>query len=250
MKQKTGKQRGFSLLEMMMVIVILTVVIGIVMKGLVDMQRVNMDQSARVDLTQEARQFLDQISLDLHQSGYPGARLFDSASPPCPNMNTVPCARIAHGMLPPAPGNPTFPVENGVEHVSLTQLQFEGDIDGSGQVSEVYIDLIDAAGNPAAACSVAAPCSLRRGVIPKAMAMAGAAPTYYTQLNGVMNTNIFEARDSAGNIIPLPAIDPNDLGNIRAIDITVQVQSSVPTFQGQFPLITLVSGAKINSVLN
>lgn len=236
---KARSQGGFSLLEMMMVIVILTVVIGIVMKGLVEMQRLNLDQSARVDLTQEARQFLDQISLDLHQAGYPGARLFDAAAPPSID-------KVANGMIAGA-GNPAYPVENGVEYVSTTSIQFEGDIDGSGQVSEVYIDLIIPNG---ANCTVQQPCQLRRGVIPKALAMAGAAPTYYTQLTGVMNTNIFTARDSAGNIIALPATDPNDLGNIRSIDIVVQVQSSVPTYPGQYPLITLVSGAKINSVLN
>jgi len=242
MRTERKRERGFSLLEMMIVIVILTVVIGIVMKELVDMQRVNMDQTARVDLTQEARQFLDQISLDLHQAGYPGWRLFDSAAPPTAD-------KIANGMLVGA-GHPMFPVENGIEYVSGTEVQFEGDIDGSGQVSEVFLQLVDSNGNPAAACSLAAPCMLRRGVIPKALAMAGAAPTYYTELTGVMNTNVFAARDSAGNVLGLPVTDPNDLGNIRSIDITVQVRSTVPTFAGQFPLITLVSGAKINSVLN
>ncbi|HTK96217.1 MAG TPA: type II secretion system protein [Terriglobales bacterium] len=240
MDKSTRKaQSGFSLIEMLIVIAILTIVLGIVMKELVDLQRLNMDQSARIDLTQEARQFLDQISLDMHQSGYPGARLFDQTNLPTAD-------KIANG-LTAGSGHPKWPVDNGMEYVSPTEVQFEGDIDGSGQVSEVFVQLILPAGGN---CTQATPCTLRRGVLPKALAMAGAVPTYYTELTGVMNNNVFTARDSAGNIIALPATDPNDLGNIRSIDITIQVQSPSSTYAGQFPLITLVSGAKINSVLN
>ncbi len=242
MTTKKLRQLGFSLIEMMIVVAILVVVLGIVMKELVKLQQLNMDQNARVDLSQQARQFVDQISLDIHQSGYPGARLFSSTNPPTAD-------KIANGMAAGS-GNPAYPVVNGLEYVSPTQIQFEGDIDGSGQVSEVFIQLIVPAGG---VCTINTPCTLRRAVMPKALAMAGGVPTYYTELTGVMNNPavVFAARDSGGNTITLPATDPNFLGNIRSIDITVQVQGQVAYMPGQPPpIVTISSGAKVNSVLN
>src|SRR5262245_20738869 len=69
-----SNQRGFSLIEMMMAIVVLMVVIGGIF-GVIDLvnQRSYTEQ-AKLDMFQEAREFMDQMSRDLHQAGYPSPR--------------------------------------------------------------------------------------------------------------------------------------------------------------------------------
>ena len=243
-----NRQSGFSLIEMLMVVLILSIVMAIVIKDIVKLQQVTMDQNTRVDQTQEARAFIDQITLDLHQSGYPSEHMFGAN--PC--INVLPCFKEANGFNPPgaAGTNPIYPVVNGIEYVDAQTVQFEGDIDGSGQVSEVYINLQFPPGQ--VTCTQQNPCTLRRGVLSKALAMAGAQPAYFTELTGVVNNppNIFAARDSGGNVIALPQNNPNNLGTIRSIDITIVVQSQSQAFPGQYPLTTLNSGAKVNSILN
>ena len=64
-------QGGFSLLELMVVLAILSVVLAVVMSGVTELQKKSSSETAKVDLTQQSRQFMDQIVKDLHHSGYP-----------------------------------------------------------------------------------------------------------------------------------------------------------------------------------
>jgi len=125
----------------------------------------------------------------------------------------------------------------GLVSVSSTAIQFEGDVDGSG-VSDVYIDVVQ----PSSRC----PCTVRRGTVLKSV---GGTPAYYTELNYVMNTNVFTAYDYQGNSISLPA-SSSDLPNVKNIAISLYVQSPFPD-PGRpapfFPDITMVSEAKINN---
>jgi prepilin-type N-terminal cleavage/methylation domain-containing protein len=216
-----GFQRGFSLLELLLSMAILCIVAGVVVDGLASLQQRNIGEVNRVDLTQETRQFQDQILRDLRQAGFPSIAMFDpstlTSSTNCALDNNVACGLIS---------------------VSSTAIQFEGDIDGSG-VSEVYIQLVQ----PAGGC----PCTLQRGTVLKSV---GGTPTYYTELNYVMNTSVFTAYDYQGNSISLPASASN-LPNIKNIGITLYVQSPFPD-PGRpgapyYPDITMVSEAKINN---
>ena len=85
----------------------------------------------------------------------------------------------------------------------------------------------------------------QRGTIPKAQVGTGAIP-YYTEVNNVMNTVIFDAYDFAGNLIALPA-SPSDLPNIKTIRMTMNVQQKAPDSNGSYPTVTMVSEAKINN---
>ncbi len=75
-----GRQRGFSLIELMVSVAILTVVIGVVVQGVNTMQIRNTVEVNRVDLTQESREFMDQITNDMHQCGFPRIGMFDPAT--------------------------------------------------------------------------------------------------------------------------------------------------------------------------
>ena len=95
----TEGQRGFSLLETMLVVFILSIVLGIVVTGLTRLQVRNNVETSNLDITQEARSFMDQLVRDLHETGYPTVNMYASG--------TTSDATVAAG-LTATPG-PVFP---------------------------------------------------------------------------------------------------------------------------------------------
>ena len=69
-------QRGFSLLELLVVLAILMIIVAVVTKSAIQLQQRNATETNKVDLTQETRQFMDQIVKDLHHAGFPGLPSF------------------------------------------------------------------------------------------------------------------------------------------------------------------------------
>jgi len=212
-----GGQQGFSLLELLIAVVILTIVLGVVASGVVELQKSNTTQAVNVDLTQESRQFMDQVVQDLHQAGFPSSSMFDlTTSAANPNLYAV-----------------------GLVQVHTDLIQYEGDVDGTG-VSEVFVQLSP----PGGPC----PCTLRRGAVSKALYAGGTLPTYYTEVDGVMNLNVFTAYDFAGNSISLPcdAGTCATIKNIKNIGLLLNVQSNTPNpTTGAYTNITVSTEAKI-----
>lgn len=235
-KSETNRQRGVSLIELLASLAILSVVIGVVVDGVKTTQARNSAETNKLDLTQESREFMDQIVSDLHQSGFPRIGMFD----PSTLTSATNCEQDLN-------------VACGLVNVSATAVQFEGDVDGTG-VSDVFIQLVATNGPNAAACT-ATPCVIQRGTILKSScvpssltgACTGSTPTYYTEVNGVMNANVFTAFDHTGTQVVPPAITGQAwLSNINAIGITLYVQSSRPDPQtGAYPTVTLASTAEI-----
>lgn len=229
MTSKHGKkrklQKGFTFLELMVSVAVLSLVAAVVMDGLSKLVQRNRMETQKVDLTQESRQFLDQIVSDIHQSGYPSGKMFDLSSlvPPT-TPATLNCALYLQ-------------ISCGVVNATPSSLQFEADVDGSGTVSEVFIQL-----NP---LNGPCPCIIQRGTITKAQFIAGNIPFYYTEVNNVTNTNIFLGYDNAGNNVPLVGAPvPN---NLAAVEITLNVQSPIADANFLYPTITMSTGAKIHN---
>src|SRR5256886_9859704 len=65
---------GFSLIEMMVVMAIISIIMGSVFKSIDLTQRTARSQQVRLDLTQQAREFVDQLTRDLRSAGYPYQR--------------------------------------------------------------------------------------------------------------------------------------------------------------------------------
>jgi prepilin-type N-terminal cleavage/methylation domain-containing protein len=113
-------QRGFSLFEMLISMAILVLVISLAFDQIMQLQKKTAAESARVDMSQDAREFIDRTVHDLHLAGYPNASMFANAS-------TI---------------NPW--VAAGIVKVSPTLLLFEGDVNNDGQVYSVNISYVNA----------------------------------------------------------------------------------------------------------
>lgn len=163
-------QNGFSLLEMIVSLLILTVVLAVVVQGMIQMQQRNSSENSKVDTVQETRDFIDQMARDVHDIGYPPGRVVTN-NPTCASNPSVSCGLI---MFTP------------------TEIRYEGDLDGSGTVYQVWMQLLVPA-------SGSCPCTLQRGVLTKAAALGGAQPTYFAQVNGVLNSG----NGTGGSVYPI-----------------------------------------------
>src|SRR5438445_7230977 len=143
---------------------------------------------------QEAREFMDQMSRDLRQAGYPNPRNMD------PSVFTQ--ASIIQDHRAAA----------GVVEVDTGDLWFEGDVDGSGAVSVVRYHLDNTGTN--------CPC-LKRSQLAKADGdpLSNTNFTYQVEVQGVQNTNIFSAYTN-GTALGLP-VNIASGTSISAVD-TVQ----------------------------
>src|SRR5437867_11441912 len=113
------------MMELMIVLVIvLTNAAAIFHTIKLTTQRSSAEQS-KVDMFQEAREFMDQMSRDLRQAGYPSPR----------NMDPVVLGVLA--LMPPQPIIYDSKAAAGIVKVDTGDLWFEGDVDGNGKVSVV-----------------------------------------------------------------------------------------------------------------
>jgi len=218
--KKRGRGRGFTFIELMVSVAILTVVVGVVVEGLTRLMQRNTVETTKVDLTQESREFMDQIVSDIHQAGYPSLKTFDPATKPL-------------GYADPGVATP------GLVNATPSSLQFEADVDGSGTVSEVFIQLIPANGP--------CPCTIQRGAISKALWQGGALPSYYTEVTNVNTINIFQGYDNGGNNVALAGAIPAGSTNLAAIEITLSVKATNPDVNGSYPIINMSTSVKIHN---
>lgn len=219
---------GFSLLELMIVLVILLTITGAIFQ-LINLatERSNTEQT-KLDMFQEAREFMDQMSRDLRSAGYPSSRDLDpSVFTQSPIMNDL---HAAAGLVKVASGD----------------LWFEGDVDGSGSVSVVQYHLdTSTTGN--------CPC-LRRSQLWKVNGdpLTQQQPAVYqVEVQGVTNTNIFSAYTN-GTGVGLPVTTAVASGTAIAQVDSVQVQlalqgANIDPKTHQKPVTTLVSTVKLNN---
>ena len=176
-------QKGFSLIELVVVCAILTIVLGAVFNGIDLATRRSQAEQTKVDLTQEGREFIDEFERDLHQAGYPNCRMISTAGV----ANNCPAD---YSSLAAYPVEQNSAVAVGLVSVSNTQVVFEGDVDGDGLVDTVRYQLVDSAGTypPTGTC----PCTIQRsqrlkvnGTLPLAQ------PTTFSQeLQNVVNSGV------------------------------------------------------------
>jgi len=235
----SSSQAGFTLLEMMIVCALLMIIMGAIFAQIKQAQQNSTAQQTKLDLFQEAREFMDQMSRDLRASGYPNTRNFQS-DPVSPPQNSPQEAL-------------------GVVKLDVGEVQFESSIDGSGNVWVIVYQLVTAGPN--------CPCLVRSQVLkasnPPGDPLNGqASPQNQTEvqnvLNGTTSDPIFQAYDANGTAVNLPidiscdisstCTNGENLANVNSIQVRLKVQSPYPDpTTGQKPTMTLISTVRLNN---
>jgi prepilin-type N-terminal cleavage/methylation domain-containing protein len=219
------RQRGFSLVELMIVLVILLAICAAIFQVLNLTTERSSTEQTKLDMFQEAREFMDQMGRDLRLAGYPNARNFAPsilAEPPTTD------ARVAVGIVKIAAG----------------ELWFEADVDSDGSV-EVVRYYLDNTGNNC-------PC-LKRSQLAKQNGnpyTGQLTPVYQIEVQGVTNTNIFTAYNNAviqtlplnfnANAVAIAGID-----TIQAV-LSLQSATMDPKTRTR-PTTSLVSTIRLNN---
>src|SRR5438128_9227838 len=103
--------RGFSLMETMIVLVIVLSITAAIFQ-VINMTTIRTaTEQNKLDMFQEAREFMDQMTRDLRQAGYPNPRLMDTSLFTSPIINDLHAAA-------------------GIVKIDDGELIFEGDVDG------------------------------------------------------------------------------------------------------------------------
>ncbi len=266
MTRRKHRQSGFTLIEIMVVLLILSAVLAVVFTDISRVQQRYRTETVKLDMTQESREFLDQIVRDLRMSGFPAQRLYDY------NVLTAPVDNDNRAAV-------------GLVYVSASDLVFEGDVDGTGFVSSVRYTLQANGGT--------CPCTLQRsqankvGGDPRPTNLGGAQPfTYRVNVDNVINSGglfaitgtnragisndvlytnmkaapVFRYLDGNGADItgpPYNAALPLDatvsaqrsiIANIRQVQITLNVMSPTLDLQtGGRPALTLTASTRIGN---
>jgi len=262
-----GRQRGFSLIELIVAMGILTIVLGVVFNEIDKVQKRYRTEEAKLDIFQEARNFMDRFVRDLHSAGYPGVRMYQTTVSPAMQVPPENDSRVATGLV----------------SVSATDLRFEADVDGDGQVDSVRYTLTPNGGQ--------CPCVLRRSQTIKlntspmlqpggtlismvdnvvnsagsggggpngSLIIAGDSPigggatvSNQTLYRDYAGSQIFQAFDRNGNPVPLPvdfAGNPTALRSIRTIRVTLNVLATAPDPQTlQRPAVSLAASARLQN---
>ena len=185
-KKPQDANAGFTLVETMMAVLILTIVVGGIFSQINRAQTNYRVEGQKLDFTQQQREFIDQFTRDLHQAGYP--------------------TPASLGLPATATGNS---IALGLTSISLDSLTMEGDLDGTG-VQVVTYDYNQATS------------SLERTVGPK----GGVAGPTLAAVQNVLDpgtAGVFTAYDVNGNVVNLnPA--PLPLSQIKSVRITFTLQ--------------------------
>lgn len=229
MRMKISKfarsSKGFSLMELMVATVLFTLITGIVFAALMAAQSRYRSEKSLLGSFQQANVAIDQITRDIHASGYPPAIVYNTAVATLANAN-----RYA---LPVA-WSPNYP--NAACTIGATcaspgswDLILEADLrDGNG-VQWIRYQLVGT--------------TLMRGVVPKAVGadpVAATAASMFPYLENVMN-NAPAAQRAAisaqypvmfpgGNPVPVFTFPPfngfaQQLPTIHNINISLVVQA-------------------------
>jgi len=253
-KPDVGKrQKGFSLIELLTVVVILMLVTGVVFQQIDLVQKKGRQEDVKMDLTQESREFVEQMVRDLHTSGYPNKRMY------VVNLVSINDPRNAVGLVVVHP----------------TWLWFEGDVDGDGQVDSIQYRLESNGGQ--------CPCTMRRSQVVKTNTEPwNQATNFNMEVNDVVNSGgvfpisgnatlasgvvsndilygaykaapVFQAYDSSGALMVLPLDlknNPTVMSTIRTIRITVNVLAGPAgaDFDTRMrPAVSMTAAARVNN---
>jgi prepilin-type N-terminal cleavage/methylation domain-containing protein len=256
MKRNTGRSRqaGFSLIELMLVIAILSLIIAAVFSQLgIAQQRLSTEET-RLDDFQQARDFVDQFFRDINQIGTPNMQIMDTTQTftPALTQQVSGCAAI--------PSTCTYSWANayindkrfaiGLIKIDSNEIRFEGSMSGNGTVQTVIYKI-----NGSGTCSAC----MQRSQVDKATAdpltFSGTTTNqnWGTEVNDVILTNpVFKFYQYDGTLITIPAggidytisqADADILASVKTIQINLTIRNNnVMDRQTGLPIETSFEG--------
>jgi hypothetical protein len=118
----------------MVSILILMIIMGAVFSQLDTVQKRARGEEVRLDMFQTAREFIDQMVRDIHQAGFPNAKLYSDltcvTAPYCPEYAT------------------DYRNAVGIYYMTPIEIRFQGDVDGDSDVDVVAYKLFPQSATP------------------------------------------------------------------------------------------------------
>jgi prepilin-type N-terminal cleavage/methylation domain-containing protein len=228
-----NRQAGYSLIEMMMVVLILSIVTGGIFVQLDMAQQRAFSEQIKLDNFQEARDFVDQFFRDVNQIGYPNSRMLDTTSLTWSPALTSPLIndnRMAIGLV----------------KIDANEIRFEGDMNGDGVVQSVIYMV-----NGSTSCALC----LQRSQADKVSAdpLTGQTQNWGTEINDVINGAMFSYFKADGTQVTALPVDISTasgaltIASIKTIQVSLIIRNNTlmdprtkqpieTTFQGEVSL--------------
>jgi prepilin-type N-terminal cleavage/methylation domain-containing protein len=220
------RQDGFSLLEMMLSMLILTLVMAVVFEQLGAAQYRTANEQAKLDDFQQVRDFVDQFFRDINEIGDPNSRIFD----------------LTGGTWNPALASPVINDSRfaiGLVKIDNNMIQFEASVNGISTVQSIQYMI-----NGSGSCSLC----LQRSQADKVNGSPVTAQNtnWGTEVNDVVSNPIFTYFDTTGALITGLPVDvsttagANTIATVKTVQINLRVND--PT------VIDLQTGKPIEGV--
>jgi len=214
----TARQRGFSLLELLLVIAILSLIVGAVFSQMGDaQQRLNAEEMKLGDF-QEARDFVDQFFRDINQAGTPNIRMYDPTVV-ANNFNVANQTSLLNDSR----------LAVGLVSIDNNSITFEGSVNGAGSVQSITYKINGSGGTTCTLC-------LQRSQVDKANNTSPTAQgkDWGTEINDITNTTAFPIfryyRYDGTQITSLPqdistTTGANIIANVKTIQINLTIRN-------------------------
>ena len=231
-RQTGNRQSGFSLIEMMVVVLILGIISAGLFAQIDGAQQRAFSEQIKLDNFQEARDFVDQFFRDVNQIGYPNSRMIDTTAAWSPVLASplINDNRLAIGLV----------------KIDANEIRFEGDMNGDDVVQSV-IYMVNGSGS----CTLC----LQRSQVDKASAspLTGQTTNWGTEVNDVISNPIFSYFKADGTQVTALPVDlstaggPQTLASIKTIQVSLLIRNNTvldpktrqpieTTFQGEVSL--------------
>ena len=213
------KQRGFTLLELLLVLGILGLVTGAVFSQMGVAQQRMTTEGVKLDDFQEARDFVDQFFRDINQIGNPNTRLADTTSL---LWSPALITQTSYTYASPYINDSRFGI--GLVKIDTAQLRFEGSVNGIGTVQSVIYSV-----NGSGSCTLC----LQRSQVDKIAAdpLTGQTPNWGTEVNDVVSPVIFRYFLTDGTELTTLPVDyttlagAQTLANVKTIQINLTIRN-------------------------
>jgi len=209
-KRRLGVEQGFSLVEVLLVLLILGVVSGALLQQVAVVQQRASTEQLKVDDFQQARDFVDQFFRDINQAGYPNLRMFDTTTggtwSPQLSSTVINDSRLAAGLV----------------KIDSNEIRFEGDANGDGNIESMIYKI-----NGSGTCTLC----LQRSQVDKATGSPlSQSQNWGTEVNDVVNTSAlftyFKADGTQVTGLPLDISTTSGAQTIASVK-TIQISLTV-----------------------